>query len=254
MGLFTQDILGFNVEFYGVEAYTNSGSEESPIRAYVGEERWREAVDLTRDPVALLPPLAASRLLSMMRREPRYVEPLMAAIGACSDALLEADPAGAAAFRVREVVETDTARLEESIALGLKGALPMAELNGSLPLVVAGREDAERTTSVRLRAPRRGGIAWAEFKFGIRGSNPLTTAGSLFAVIEHVARTMDYPTITQPAAAGLRVLATLWHGCGSPIDVPVRMSKAFDGVISQTVVADDPLELADLAADLSPER
>lgn len=250
MGLLTQDILGFGVEFYGVQDYANSGTEDRPIRAYVGEVRWREFDSIARDPVALLAPLAVSRLLSMTRRAPHYVAPLMSAVEACNKALLEARADQARDFRVRSIVETDPMRLTHELNMSGGSSLPYAEFNSALPIVVDDPEQAaEKTTLVKLRHARRGGAPWAEFKFGMRSSNPLVTAGAAFAVIEHIARQMDYEDVVQPMAAGLSVLSTVWRGCGEPTNVPVRMAKDMDQVISQAVLAEDPLAMAGIAKD-----
>jgi hypothetical protein len=229
------------IEFYGVQDYAESGSEDRPVRAWAGESRWID--DLQRDPLALLIPLAACRLLSLSRRAPQYVPPLMGAVLACGEELTSSDEALVQKFRVRKLVETDPSILADEIAVSGGAALSAAEFNSSLPLLVseAEHDSVERSTGIWLKQAKLGGGLWAEFQFRMDSSNPLVTAAALFAAIEYVARTQDYAEVTRPAAAGLLVLGQIWKGAGSPATLPVKLSKDLDSILTGVVMDDEPL-------------
>src|SRR2546428_9925922 len=105
MSVLNKKLFEAAVSLHGVSDYAHSGLEDRPMRARV-ELRDHARADIgDRHPLALLIPLAASRMLSLCRRAPRLVPPIMTVVEACAETLVEG-PSTARAFRLREVVET----------------------------------------------------------------------------------------------------------------------------------------------------
>lgn len=219
MALLTKRVLEASVDLYGVADYAASGAEHRPMSAVVQITRHDNDVGGMLDPLGLLVPLCASRLLSLSRREPSIVAPTMDVVRRAADALGERDEQSAQNFRVRDVAE-------EANAITL--ALPIVET------VPPG--SAERSTKLVLARRRSGGKLWGEFKMPAKSGNPVVTSSALFAALEYVARFGSYDRAVRPTAIGLAALVAAWTESGSPPGVSVAASAEMDTWIMSAIL------------------
>ena len=225
--------------FAGIKDYADSGVEERPILAAVAYDG-ADARFRSRSALSLMIPLGASHLLGLLRRMPQYVAPYMEIVDAVGVAILEQEPG--ADFRVRDQVLTDPEVFAISVAGLGPEAMPEAAVNSALPVVetqLAGK--VEREARLRLMVGKRGETPWASYKFRMGSSNPLTTIGAWSAVLEFGVRNWSYEDVALPAAAGMRALVGAWREMGCPPGVPLQISSGLGQLVTEVVLADDPL-------------
>lgn len=242
MGLLNSSVYEARVSLYGVSAYARSGLADHPIRAKVDLVNRRTVDYPGRDPAALLLPLAAARLVSLARRAPALVSPIMEILEFSADQLLQGE-SKARSFRLRELgVETDPAKLASLVQEIGPGFQASAQVNSGLPVV----EDnpggpPERRTTLVLMERRGDKPPWARFKIPRDSANPLVTSAAFFATLERCARGESFERVTLPAAAGLAALGKQWSAWGSPAGISVEESAQADAAVLGVVMADDPL-------------
>jgi hypothetical protein len=337
VGLLSANVFESSVTFSGVRDYATSGDEDRPIVAYVAFSELA-SLDLGAPPLALLIPLAGARLLGLLRREPRYVEPVATVLSLAGAALLP-DDCDAANFRMRDVVATDSETLgREAFGLdrererapreaqigefdllaqeiyearaehpnvfahwkqthpeaieraeerahanrrgggqtnrrggtsaaaidGIEGGgagrssmqgsdLSVAEVRGSIPVVEPESDlPVERRTQIRLLARRSNRRSRVNFKFPMRSANPLVTICALFATIEQAARRESFRDVTQPAAAGLVMLARMSERFSGHAGFDLAEEAQACDLLTRMLVEAEPVGIA--IAALMPEK
>ncbi len=251
MGLLNVNVFESSVALSGVQDYARSDGER-PISAHVAFDQLR-ALDLGASPLALFIPLAGVRLLGLMRREPQYAEPVATILSLAGAALLP-DDCDAANFRMRDVVVTDPDALGTFVGAGLN--MSVAEMNSSIPVVEPQTDrPVERQTRILLVSRRSNGRLWASFKFPMKSANPLITASALFATIEQAARHESFERVTQPAAAGLVMLARMSEKFSDHTGFDPSTEAQANDLLTRMIVEAEPvgIAIATLEPSESPE-
>jgi hypothetical protein len=239
MGLFSKPLARSDVQFSGVEAYANSGDEDVAISAQVDLTQTEDTLGVA-DTAALMGALGAARLLSLLRREPQYVEDFMILIKALGMQLyVEDDPAS---FSVRHLPMLQGGlfaplieRLDAPNMSYTEHSPNAAAIGGSLPETVSSLPDpAERSTSLLLMNSKHGPTV--EFKFKMGSANALTTIGAWAATVDECVRSRPKERGAVPLAWGLRGLTAIWDDLGQPPGVPVKLSMQIDQGITQIVL------------------
>jgi hypothetical protein len=241
VGLFSKKVAESEVWFSGIQAFAESGQEEAVISAQVQlTEKGRLA---GKEPLSLLGPLGATRLLSMLRREDHYVIPFMTMVESVAQELeeIEGEPTD---FSVRGCVVTDPEMLSMMVGASASAGGPWAgdsmrtaELNSSLPSTVERLNKrlpgpSERTTSLAVHEARNG-AASVRFKFNMSASNALTTIGAWAATVDHLVTQRPREEMATPIEMGLKALYAIWTELGNPLGVSVA-----DGTQMEALVAD----------------
>ncbi|HET7121398.1 MAG TPA: hypothetical protein VFI17_09135 [Solirubrobacterales bacterium] len=244
MGIFSHKVAAAAVSFAGILDYAESGEEERTISARVEVEQ-RDRLG-GKEPLPMFGPLGAARLLSMMRREPHYVIPFMGLVEAVAEALTD-DDLDTSTFASRATVLTDPGLLavgaEASLAAGgswAEDGIRTAELNSSIPVVVASLPGpVERTTTLQLHEARNG-MGSVRFKFPTKSANALTTVGAWAATVDCLVRSGSREEIALPIGAGLNALTKIWESLGYPSGVSLSEGTEIEALLTDVTARHTP--------------
>lgn len=244
MGLLTRKIAKCNVAFSGIQDYANSEDPDVTISATVAVEQRRQIGG--KEPLPMFGALGATRLLSMLRREPQYVVAFMTLVDGMVDALMGDEGGNLAAFTARGCVVTDPALLAAMVGAssGLGGfagdATHSAELNISLPSLVGQLPSAqERATALELHEARNG-MGSVRFKFPMKSANALTTVGAWTATVEHLVTTHSREAMAVPIGQGLKALGILWERLEYPPGLSIAQGREVEAMLSEVVASNTP--------------
>lgn len=244
MGIFSRKVAVAAVSFAGILDYAESGEDEAAISARVEVEQ-RDRLS-GKEPLPMFGPLGAARLLSMMRREPHYVIPFMALVGAIAEALTD-DDLDHSTFASRETVLTDPGLLavvaDASMAAGGSGAedgIRTAALNSGVPVLVDTLPGPiERTTDLQLHEARNG-MGSVRFKFPTKSANALTTVGAWTATVDCLVRDGSREEIALPIGAGLNALTKIWESMGYPSGVSISEGAEIEAMLTDVTARHTP--------------
>ncbi len=244
MGLLTKKIARCEVAFGGIQEYADSDDPEVTISATVAVEQDRQIGG--KEPLPMFGALGATRLLSMLRREPQYVVPFMTLVGAMVDDLLDDDAGDPTEFTARGCVVTDPELLAVMVGAssGLGGfagdSTNSAALNSSLPSLVEqlpGPQD--RTTTLELHEARNG-MGSVRFKFPMKSANALSTIGAWTATVERLVTTHPREAMAVPVGQGLKALGILWERLEYPSGLSVAQGREMEEMLTDVVARNTP--------------
>lgn len=252
MGLLNKKVFTAEVDFFGVKEWEQSDGDPPNLYSAVRSDP-HSTVAQGRSAFGLMVPLVAAKLLYNSKAERRITTPMMDALETAAVVLgdLDEDPRS---FSFREGDFEDVS-LQALLAAGpdddaLLAAVEDGEhfermLFALVPqLDGEARGGADCTFHASLMRGRGGW--WVKVKAPWKGPAFFAMFG-LFAMIERLARSeRDRATALDPAMCGLRALCHLYfevlrgHGFDS-----MRTLTAFNTVISDVVLADDPAAALD---------
>jgi hypothetical protein len=216
MGLLTKKVAEATVSF-----------GESPGRAFPGASGIPAEVRIERhrqlggkEPLPMLGSLGAVRLLSMLRREERYVLPFMVLTASLSEHLM-AEGMDPSVFAVRDCAPSDIGDFKKKAAEvpGVPEWAPdwsvAAEVDRALPTLVHDLADKPQLTVKLELHEGRNGIGFVKFKFGM-SAHPLATVAAWAAVVDQLVRNSTWEEMANPIGGGLKTLGMVWKELGAP--------------------------------------
>lgn len=168
----------------------------------------------------MLGSLGAVRLLSMLRREERYVLPFMVLTAAVSEHLMDEsmDPS---AFAVRNCAPSDIGdfKARASKIPGIPEWAPdwsvATEVGRALPTLVHDLADKPQSIVKLELQEGRNGIGFVKFKFGM-SAHPLASVAAWAAVVDQLVKNSSWKEMANPIGGGLKTLGLVWKDLGAP--------------------------------------